>query len=1467
MARATRVSTRNQITVHPPEPCAGFGGDSSLKVLDAFHPVVRDWFRARFGEPTEVQRLGWKAIRDERDVLLAAPTGSGKTLAAFLVCIDRLLRGVEAGTPTTGTDVLYISPLKALSNDIRRNLEDPLAEITAAARNIGIEAEIRALVRTGDTPQSERQAMVRRPPQILVTTPESLYLLVTSERSRAVLSHVRTVIVDEIHAMARDKRGSHLSLTLARLDQLCVERPVRIGLSATQRPMEGIARFLVGTNRVDKDGVPDCHIIDTGHDRPLDLGIEVPPTELQAVCSGEQWGEVYQRIVELVLSHRGTLVFVNTRRLAERIAHRLTEHLGAEAIASHHGSLSKELRQSAEARLKAGTLKAIVATGSLEMGIDVGYIDLVCQIGSPRSIATFLQRVGRSGHSLGKIPRGRLFPLTRDELLECMALIRAVRARELDKIVIPDCPLDILAQQMVATISCGESSRLDLWHLCRTAWPYRNLSLEDFDAVLKVTCEGVSPSAKSSRHIHHDKVHDKLRPRRGARLAALTSGGAIPDTGQFRVVTADDATYIGQLDEDFAIESTAGEIFVLGTNSWQIVRVREGEVVVRDAHGAPPTIPFWIGESPGRTPELSRELSKLRQEIGDRLPDVPSEETALSDENLEWLKGTCAMDQHGARQALLYVAAQKGALGIIPTDLQIVFERFFDESGGMQLVIHAPLGARINRAWGLALRKRFCRSFDFELQAAATDDGVLLSLGPQHSFPIESLFRMVQPDNAAYLLKQALLAVPMFGIRWRWNVTRSLAVLRQRGGKRVPFFLQRYRSDDLLAAVFPETVGCLENHHGDVEIPDHPLVQQTMHDCLHEAMDLDGWKSMLEQVQSQRIQMHARETREPSPFSHQLLNASPYAFLDGAALEERRTRAISTRQGLSLEDLRDLARLDPLAIQAVIDEAQPLPRNADEMHELLCDHILIDLPVAETWTEWLESLRTDGRSTQLMRPNGESYWVATEKISEALAIHADGVMTGDSEGRPPTETSIDSSTALVTMLRGWVPHLGPVNAEELAQRMGLRPETIAAGMEALEGDGTVLRGHFRSESPSDSNVRCPLEWCDRGLLARIQRRTLHGLRKQIQAVQLPVFVQYVQGRQRIGTKDSWTGTQAVREVIGMFQGCQLPASIWESHILSTRIPDYDPSWLDQLFAMGEVVWGRPSPPKGDESRENSSRTLHRSVTLSLMEREDLTWLIPAERVVPMQSLRTSAREIFEQLLSAGALFYQQIVQMSGLLPAYVEEGLRELSAWGLVTSDSFAAVRQFISKRKDSSRRRSARRLEHAPGRWSLFPGALRSTNPTERREKWCQQLLKRWGVVCRDIVEFESASPSWGELVPVFRSLERRGEIRGGRFVLGISGEQFATEASLAELRAFRVEEARKNDWIAVSAADPFAHLSQLTLGGAKIPANAHGSLIVRAGEVAAVRSAGETRFLQEIPLESRVAMERALWTGRGPS
>ena len=1439
--------------------------------LDYFHPLIQQWFRERFGEPTEPQRRGWPEIAAGRHTLIAAPTGSGKTLAAFLVCLDRLWRRWLDGTLEEKTYVVYVSPLKALGNDIHRNLEVPLAEIgqLAAASGYGF-PPIRAMVRSGDTPQSERQAMLRRPPHILVTTPESLYLLLTSEKSRKLLGSVETIIVDEIHALVRDKRGSHLALSLARLEALCAQPPVRIGLSATQRPIEGIARFLVGTERVDEAGKPDCQIIDGGHARELDLGIEVPPSELSAVCSHEQWAEIYTRLTELIAEHRSTLIFVNTRRLAERVAHHLCEMLGDDAVASHHGSLSKQIRQSAEQRLKSGELKAIVATASLEMGIDIGYIDLVCQIGSPNAIATFLQRVGRAGHSLGRIPKGRLFPMTRDELLECLALVRAVKLGKLDEVQIPEQPLDILAQQIVASVACEEWDENELYLLCRRAWPYRNLSREDFEAIVHMLSEGLTPGSRRGTYLHRDLIGVRLRARRGARLAALTSGGAIPETAQYRVMVQPEGTFVGSVDEDFAVESLAGDVFLLGNTSWIVQSVRGGEVQVRDAEGAPPSIPFWLGESPGRTPEFSAEYSQLRGDIATHVRQSPSDMQAAS----QWLQAECGATQSAAEQALRYVETQLAAIGLVPTQEEIVFERFFDESGGMQLVIHAPLGSRINRAWGLALRKRFCRSFDFELQAAADNDGIVLSLGPQHSVPIENLFKMLNAENVAKLLEQALLAVPMFQVRWRWNLTRSLVVLRQQGGKRVPPHMQRFRSDDLMAAVFPETVGCLENHSGDIVVPDHPLVRQTMHDCLHEALDLDGLISFFDRVRHGQVRFIGRDTREPSPFSYELLNANPYAFLDGAPLEERRVRAVATRRTLSPEALRDLAKLDPEAIAQVRSEAWPLVRSAEELHDALLNLIAIDELEAGPWSSWLAELTAAGRATRVVRPGQNDLWIAAE--SWPILLGAFPTATAEPPVVLPArlQREVARTDAWVALVRGRIEHSGPTTADQIGVRLGLEENFVGSALEALEGQGTVIRGHFMDhEQPSGFNgTASTVEWCDRRLLARIHRLTLHGLRQQVQAVEPRAFLRFLANHHHLSASNRWGGAVGVREAIAQLQGFELPAGAWEQRVLTARVAEYDPQWLDNLFLSGEVVWGRLNGPRRDADEKPSMAAMTRVVPISLCLREELSTLLSPEREMAGVPLRGGAQQVLEALTSRGALFFGELKAVTQLLPSHLEEALRELAALGLITSDAFAAVRTIVEgEKKHRSRRRCAPRALHAAtapiGRWSLFPGAVVASSRQEYLDTWCRQLLRRYGVLFRDLLARETSAPTWQELLGTLRHMELKGDIRGGRFVSQVAGEQYALPAAVDELRKSREQASgpAEESWIVLSAADP-TNLFGVITKDPRIPATHRNALVVQSGRVIASRQAGVVEFHEPVDSAAQWEMRRAMLLGRKP-
>jgi ATP-dependent Lhr-like helicase len=1126
-----------------------------------FHPAVARWFDQTFGSPTEPQSHGWPAIQSGRHTLISAPTGSGKTLAAFLASLDILFReGMKSELPDE-TQIVYVSPLKALSNDIRKNLQEPLAGIRAAlAETECRQIDVRAEVRTGDTSAGQRRALIKKPPHILVTTPESLYLLLTSESGRGLLSTVRTLIVDEIHAVADDRRGAHLALSIERLAALTKYRLQRIGLSATQKPIEEVARFLVGTRAVDRAGNPDCAIINIGHRRELDLAIEIPKSPLEAVMSNEVWEEVYHHLAELIQAHRTTLVFVNTRRMAERVTHHLSELLGADAIASHHGSLSAKLRLDAEDRLKRGQLRALVATASLELGIDIGSVDLVCQLATTRSIATLLQRVGRAEHQRGGLPKGRLFPLSRDELVECAALLRCVRRGELDRLIIPEKPLDVLAQQIVAATSTEDWEEAKLFELVRFAWPYRNLTRAEFDGVVKMLAEGFSTKrGRRAALLHHDAVNRRLRGRRGARLLALTSGGAIPDNADYRVIVEPAETFIGTVNEDFAVESLAGDIFQLGNASWRILRVNSGVVRVEDAKGQPPGLPFWLGEAPARTSELSHAVSGLRTEI---------EMLLGSGANVcDWLTTEVPLSATAAEQIATYFADTYGVLGAIPSQQTLVLERFFDESGGMQLVLHSPFGNRINRAWGLALRKRFCRSFNFELQAAATDDAIVISLGTQHSFPLEEVFHYLHSETVRGLLVQALLDAPMFTIRWRWNATRSLAVPRFRGGSKIAAPLQRMESENLLAAVFPDQLACLEHIVGDREIPDHPLVRQTIDDCLVEAMDIDGLEEILRQIEGGEIHCLARDLPEPSPLAAEILNARPDAFLDNAPLEERRTQAVYTRRASERNGNDGFGLLDAAAIDKVRKEAWPEATNADELHDALM--LLGAMTPEEAATSvhhekngaaaehLLKELIKSNRSTRLLFAE-KTFWVAAEQLPMLQTVYENATL--EPELGAPESVRVktwERADAIRELLRGRIEVCGPIAAGELVDLLSLSRSEIDAALLALEGEGFVLRGKFHADATGQ-------EWCDRRLLARIHRLTIDRLRAEIQPVSPQDFYRFLFAWQGMDAEHRMEGPEGLRSVLEQLDGYELPLAAWESAVLSARISEYDPEWLDRL---------------------------------------------------------------------------------------------------------------------------------------------------------------------------------------------------------------------------------------------------------------------------------------------------------------
>jgi ATP-dependent Lhr-like helicase len=1416
-----------------------------------FHPVVERWFSGRFAEPTEPQRRAWPLLQARRDVLIAAPTGSGKTFAAFLAAIDELLRqGLEGDGPLPDeTQVVYVSPLKALSNDIQKNLSQPLEEIRGALAAEGLpDVDIRVQLRSGDTSPADRQAMVKRPPHILVTTPESLYLILTSERARETLRNVRTVIVDEIHAVARDKRGSHLALSLERLAARSRHPLQRIGLSATQKPIEEIAHFLVGTGR------PLPVIVDSGHARQLDLALEIPSSPLEAVISAEVWEEVDERLAQLIAEHRTTLVFVNTRRLCERLTMQLSERLGADQVTSHHGSLSREKRLEAETRLKNGELKALVATASLELGIDIGSVDLVCQIGTPRAIATLLQRVGRSGHRLGAVPKGRIFPLSRDELIECTALVRAAREGKLDRLIIPEHPLDILAQQIVAAVACEEWDEDALYDLARRAYPYRELSRRDYDDVVRMLSEGFTTRrGRRGAYVHYDGVNRRLRGRRGARLAALTSGGAIPDLGDYRVVLEPTELFVGTLNEDFAIESAPGDIFQLGNASYLILKVESGQVRVADAKGQPPSLPFWLGEAPARTDELSQEVSRLRQDVERRLGDVPGA--------IRWLAET-GVSEPVARQIVEYLAATRAVLGVVPSQDTLVLERFFDDAGGMQLVLHAPFGARINKAWGLALRKRFCRSFNFELQAAANDEAIVLSLGPHHSFPLETVFQYLNTATVRDVLIQAMLVAPMFQSRWRWNATRALAVLRFRGGRKVPTPLQRMEAEDLSAAVFPDQLACPENLVGDREIPDHPLIRQTIDDCLTEAMDLAGLVRVLEGIAGDRFTLVARDTTEPSPIAHEILNAKPYAFLDDAPLEERRTQAVATRRTLDVKTAEEFGKLDTDAIARVKEEAWPDVSSADELHDALL--VIGAIPTGEEgrgkgeeWVRWFDELCGAGRAGELQ--TSPRLWVAAERLSMLAAAYPGAVcvpaLTVPERERAKSWTREDAIRELV---RGRLEVVGPTTAATIAAALGLPDGDAELGLGALEQEGFVLRGRF---TPGVTE----LEWCERRLLARIHRYTLDRLRREIEPVTAADFMRFLFRWQRLTDETRAEGPEGLAAVLDILDGFELPAGAWESDVLPARVADYDPLWLDGLCLSGEIAWGRLSPaaPAGNGGHKAGPI---RTTPLALFRRErgEVWRAIHPEPVEEQLSLSHAGRAVLEALAGRGASFFGDLVNATGLLRTEAERGLGELVAWGLVVSDSFAGLRALLvpsERRKPIGRLRPRGRTApfgvETAGRWSRT--ARRALLPEEQQaEAVAWMLLRRYGVVFRRLVERETVLVPWRDVLRVYRRLEARGEIRGGRFVGGFSGEQYALAEAVGTLRSVR-REAAAGALVAVSGADPL-NLVGIIVPGDPLAALAGNRVLYRDGVAVAVREGNQTRFLTEASAEERNLLQTAL-------
>jgi ATP-dependent Lhr-like helicase len=1408
---------------------------TSSGALASFHPAVAAWFAARFPDgPTEPQRRAWPAIATGRDVLVASPTGSGKTLTGFLVAIDAAWRAHDEGAASLGGPrVVYVSPLRALAADVTENLDAPLEGITAAARTLGLDGPTLTVgLRTGDSSPAERAALRKHPPDLLVTTPESLYLLLTSASGRSMFVHTHTVVVDEIHAVCRDKRGSHLALSLERLDRLVAEqgrRLQRVGLSATQRPIETVARMLSGV----APGREGPIVVDCSAPRDFDVAIELPSGELETAMSTAQMGDVLDRIAEHVVQHRTTLVFVNQRRMAERVAHQLAERLSPDdlgvddanlVVAAHHGSLSTARRRHVEARLRAGDLRALVATASLELGIDVGPVELVCQLGSPRSIGTFLQRIGRANHQVGGVPKGRLFPLNRDELVECTALLAGVRAGDLDRLVPPTAPADILVQQLVAEVAArGEDSLDALYAMTTAAAPYGALPRERFDEAVELAAKGiVTGRGRRGAHLHLDGVNGMVRPRRGAGLAALLGAGAIPETGEYRVVLDPDDVTVGSVHEDFAVEAAAGDIFLLGTHSWRVLKVEIGTVRVADAQGLPPTTPFWLGEAPARTPELSAQVAALRALVESHLV------TGDADGARAAVRSAAGVGDDVATLVVAYLEAGRRALGVLPTTDRLVIERFYDDTEAAQLVVHAPLGGRINRALGLALRKRFCVTFDFELQAAANDDAVTIALGPHHSFPLTDVMKLVPPGKAREILTQAVLPLPMLGARWRWNVARALVMPRATTAGRRPIHLQRMEADDLMAATWPSLAACQENAPaGPIPVPDHLLVRQTVDDVLFEPLDVVGLEGLLARVASGEVEVVLVESAEPSLLAHGILNGAPFTFLDDAPLEERRSRAVELRRGLGAlgpDGLPDGATAaDPLdddVVADVVASASPRVRSADELHELL-DELVAVRPV-EAWRTFADELVAAGRLVDV-----DGAWVPAERRDDAAALSLD-------------------DTAAADCVRGHLQHAGPVSVDDL-----VADEVVGAG--PLRGAPlTVLRARTAMAALEAQGYAIALpdgRWCARHLLVRCHHLAKQRRRRRVEPVALADYVDFLCEWQRVEPSSRFEGRPGVLAAVEQLQGIELPAGDWEAHVLPARVAHYDPAWLDELCLAGEVAWARLTPRPDDDPERRGAATPSAATPLALVRRDDLGWLLRAVRLgeSPAPPPHGPSRDLLEVLERDGAQFRAGLAAASSRLPVEVDEGLWDLVARGIASADAFSAVRSLLDARsrfRARQRRLPTARLARAPrraqagtgvgeGRWSLLAspaGAPEGVELEELAERVAVQLLVRWGVVAYELSARESVRVPWRHVVWALRRLEARGEVVGGRFVFGMSGEQYATTEAAAMLAARRG--GRRGRDVTLSGSDPI-NLTGTVLPGPRVPAVRHRRVVVAGGDV----------------------------------
>ncbi|MEM8569866.1 MAG: DEAD/DEAH box helicase [Pseudomonadota bacterium] len=1364
-----------------------------------------------------MQKRAWRAISDGGHTLVAAPTGTGKTLAGFLPGINALIQEGAARPLPNQTRIVYVSPLKALGRDIEKNLAEPLAGL---ADRFGV--EITTAVRTGDTSANARARMLRLPPHILVTTPEGLYALVTGQGGRKMLSTVKTVIVDEIHALVPDRRGAHLALTLERLEALAGPFQ-RIGLSATVNPTDRVASFLAGAER-------DCTIVDTVRPREFDIQIETPGSPLLAITEGEAMEEVYDRICELAAEHRTTLVFVNSRRQCERVSHNLAQRLGSENVAAHHGSLAPPLRLHAEERLKTGKLRCLVATASLELGLDIGNVDLVVQLGATKRISTFLQRVGRSNHRAGGVPKAKLFALTRDELAECVALIRCAQRGDLDAIHIPDAPLDVLAQQIVAETATGEVSLDALYRRTVRAWPWRNLLRSRFDAVVEMVAKGF-PTERGRRGIliGLNRSERTAAARKGAKLLAIASGGSIPDTGDYKVRLEPQGVVVGAIAEDFAIHQMPGHVLQLGSNTWRVLQVSSGEVRVEGAPGEAPYMPVWFGESPARSTELSEEVTRIREEIA----AAPDADFAVASLSCDWLNDSAA------RQLVAYLRAGQEAIGRMPSARCVVTERFTDLTGNEQIVVHAPFGQRINRAWALCLRHLLGSEHGVEIQAAATDDGFLLSLPGDVRFAASETLGRVSAATVTDLLTQAVLDVPMFAIRWRWAAARALMVPRMRGGKRVPPHIQRTNADELLLSAFPGLrtgqpmrveakmggARAARAAAADHAVPDTPLVQQSLDDCLHDAMNLDGLILLLERIEAGDLELHHIDRPSPSPMAFNVLTAKPPAFLDNGALMDRRARNVSSGPK-HLDVAADVAVL-PEAVARVRQEVTPEIESEDDLSLHLSLAGVLSEADDPHFKATLETLAEAGRAVSFRAPNGASLWAAPERVGELAAAFPELGESGE-----------DPVSSLASVLRGRLETSGPISLTEIATPLGLDTAAAQAALGRLTEEGHVLAGQFDPDKPGET------VWCDRRVLSRIERLTRNHLRAEVEPVSLRDFYRFLLRWHGLTPETRRQGRTALAEALDQLDGTVAPAGAWEPDVLAPRVARYETDDLDALCLNGQFGWGRLSAIEGKAK-------LARTTPISIFRAEHA----PLWRALGTEgaevTLSHRAKKVLAAFEAEGAAFAPQIERSIRMMRSDFEAGLAELVALGLMTADSFAGLRALLANPTKMRVSRLDLIANTNAGRWSLLPAPDPLTDPVayeEAVERYARTLLRRYGVVVRTVVAREATRVRWLDLLRVLRRMEARGEVRGGYFVAGAGGEHFALPEALPMLRKVRASEA-EGELAVLAATDPI-NLTGILEGTTRVPARPETFILVRDGQAVAARVRDKVQML-ELPLE----------------